>query len=137
MEEENEEQQELYEHFKFIVDKGQSLLRVDKFLSQKIENVSRNRIQSAADAGNILVNGNPVKSNYKVKPVDVITIVMPYPPRDTEIQPEDIALNITYEDDDLLIVNKPAGMVVHPGHGVVNTRFFLSTTTAPCFATEW
>jgi len=113
----NEEQQELYEHFRFVVDKGQSLLRVDKFLSQKIENVSRNRVQNAADAGNILVNGKAVKSNYKVKPLDLISIVMPYPPRDTELIPENIPLNITYEDSDLLVVNKPAGMVVHPGHG--------------------
>ncbi len=117
LDEENEEQQELYEHFGFKVDKGQSLLRIDKFLTQKIEGVSRNRIQNAADAGNILVDGKPVKSNYKVKPLDQISIVMPYPPRDTEIIPENIPLNITYEDDQLLVVNKPAGMVVHPGHG--------------------
>ena len=117
IDEESEEQQELYEHFKFVVDKGQSLLRVDKFLSQKIENVSRNRVQNAAEAGNILVNAKAVKSNYKVKPLDVITIVMPYPPRDTEILPENIPLDIIYEDNELLVVNKPAGMVVHPGHG--------------------
>ena len=116
-EEENEEQQELYEHFKFKIDKGQSQLRIDKFLTQKIEGVSRNRIKNAAEAGNILVNGVAAKSNYKVKPLDEISIVMPYPPRDTEIIPENIPLNIIYEDDQLLVVNKPAGMVVHPGHG--------------------
>lgn len=110
------EEQDLYEHFKITVDKGQSLLRIDKFLMNRMVNVSRNRIQNAADAGNILVNGTAVKSNYRVKPLDVITIVLPHPPRDTEIYPEDIPLNIIYEDDYLVIVNKPAGMVVHPGY---------------------
>ena len=110
------EEQDLYEHFKIVVDKGQSLLRIDKFLMNRMVNVSRNRIQNAADAGNILVNGNVVKSNYRVKPLDTITIVLPHPPRDTEIYPEDIPLDIVYEDDYLVIVNKPAGMVVHPGY---------------------
>lgn len=110
------EEQDLYEHFKIIVDKGQSLLRIDKFLMNRMVNVSRNRIQNAADAGNILVNGSVVKSNYRVKPLDTITIVLPHPPRDTEIYPEDITLDIIYEDDFLVIVNKPAGMVVHPGY---------------------
>ena len=98
-------------------DKGQTLLRLDKFLTARMEHCSRNRIQAAADSGNILVNGKPAKSSYKVKPLDRIQIVMPYPRRDTEIKPEDIPLEIPYEDDDLLIVNKPAGMVVHPGVG--------------------
>ena len=110
------EEQELYEHFRITVDKGQSLLRIDKFLMNRMENVSRNRIQNAAIAGNILVNGVVVKSNYRVKPLDLITIVLPQPPRDTEIYPEDIPLDIVYEDDYLVIVNKPAGMVVHPGY---------------------
>lgn len=107
----------MFEHFRFEVDKGQSLLRIDKFLVNKLENISRNRIQSAADAGNILVNDKPVKSNYKVKPDDTISIVMAYPPREIEIVPENIPLNIIYEDDHLLVLNKEAGMIVHPGHG--------------------
>lgn len=108
---------ELYEHFRFVADKGQSLLRVDKFLVTRIENASRNRIQLAADAGFILANGNPVKSNYKVKPNDVITVVMDRPRRELEIIPENIPLNIIYEDEDLMVVDKPPGLVVHPGHG--------------------
>jgi 23S rRNA pseudouridine1911/1915/1917 synthase len=110
------EDQDLYEHFNIVVDKGQSLLRIDKFLMARVENASRNRIQNAIDAGNVLVNQNTVKSSYKVKPADEISIVFPHPPRDTEVYPEDIPLNIVYEDADLLVVNKPAGMVVHPGY---------------------
>ena len=117
LEDESSEQQELYEHFHFDVDKGQALLRIDKFLTSKIHDVSRNRIQSAADAGNIMVNGKPVKPSYKVKPLDSISIVMAYPPRDVEILPENIPLNILYEDGQLVVVDKPVGMVVHPGHG--------------------
>lgn len=113
---ENEEQ-ELFEHHKFEVDAGQKALRIDKFLVNRIENASRSKIQSAADADNILVNNKPVKSNYKVKPNDTISIVMAYPPREIELLPEDIPLNIVYEDDDLVIVNKEAGMVVHPSYG--------------------
>ena len=109
--------QELYEHFRFVADKGQSLLRVDKFLHDRIENISRNRVQQAADAGYVLANDNPVKSNYKVKPGDVISVVMDRPRRELEIIPENIPLNIVYEDDDLMVVNKPPGLVVHPGHG--------------------
>ena len=108
---------ELYEHFRFVVDKGQQLLRVDKYLVTKLEKSSRNRIQQAADAGCILVNGKAVKSNYRVKPLDVIQIVMDRPRYELEIIPEDIPLDIVYEDDHLLVVNKPAGLVVHPGHG--------------------
>ncbi|WP_302379620.1 RluA family pseudouridine synthase [uncultured Alistipes sp.] len=114
---EDDEGAGLYEHFAVTADKGQTLLRLDKFLTARMEHCSRNRIQAAADSGNILVNGRPAKSSYKVKPLDRIQIVMPYPRRDTEIKPEDIPLEIPYEDDDLLIVNKPAGMVVHPGVG--------------------
>lgn len=106
-----------FEHYRFIADKGQGLLRIDKFISCRIEGVSRSRIQDAADAGCIRVNDVPVKSNYKVKPLDVITIVMDRPRRELEIIPEDIPLNIVYEDNDLMVINKPAGMVVHPGHG--------------------
>lgn len=108
---------ELYEHFAITVDRGQSMLRLDKFLVDRMEHCSRNRIQTAADNGNILVNGAPAKSSYKVKPLDRISIVMPYPKREVEIVPQDIPLAIPYEDDDLLLVDKPAGMVVHPGHG--------------------
>lgn len=106
-----------FEHYRFVADKGQSLLRIDKFLSDRIEGISRNRIQQAADADCILVNGTAVKSSYKVKPLDVITIVMDRPRRELEILPEDIPLNIVYEDDDLMVINKPPDMVVHPGHG--------------------
>ena len=111
-----QDEQDLYEHLRVIVDKGQSLLRIDKFLMHRIENASRNRIQNAIDLGNVLVNDKPVKSSYKVKPLDVISVVLPHPPRDTEVYPENIDLDIFYEDDDVLIVNKPAGMVVHPGY---------------------
>jgi len=111
-----QDEQDLYEHLRVIVDKGQSLLRIDKFLMHRIENASRNRIQNAIDLGNVLVNDKPIKSSYKVKPLDVISVVLPHPPRDTEVYPENIELDIFYEDDDVLIVNKPAGMVVHPGY---------------------
>lgn len=107
----------LYEHFRFVADKGQQLLRVDKFLVARLEKSSRNRVQQAADAGCILVNGKPVKSNYRVKPLDVVTVVMDRPRYELEIIPEDIPLDIVYEDEHLLVVNKPAGLVVHPGHG--------------------
>lgn len=112
-----EESAELYEHFRFVVDRGQNPLRIDKYLMAKIENASRNRIQNSAHAGNILVNDVVVKPNYKVRPLDVITIVLAYPPRDTEVYPENIPINIVFEDHDILVVNKAAGMVVHPGHG--------------------
>jgi 23S rRNA pseudouridine1911/1915/1917 synthase len=112
-----EDGRELYEHFKFVADKGQQLLRVDKFLVDRMEKTSRNRIQQAADAGCIIVNGKQTKSSYKVKPGDVVSIVMDRPRYEFEIIPEDIPLNIVYEDDYLLVVNKQAGLVVHPGHG--------------------
>jgi len=111
------ENDDLYEHYRFVADKGQSLLRIDKFLFNRIENASRTKIAQAADNGNVLVNNQVVKSNYRVKPSDVITIVMAYPPREIEIIPEDIPLQIVYEDEDLVVVNKKAGMVVHPGYG--------------------
>ena len=116
-EEEPVDQQELFEHYRFKADPGQSLLRIDKFLSDRLENSSRTRIQNAANAGNILVNNNPVKPNYKVKPGDVVQIVLPTPPREIELIPENIPLNIVYEDDDVLVVNKEPGMVVHPAYG--------------------
>lgn len=111
---------ELYEHFRFVADKGQALLRVDKFLTERFQNSSRNRVQQAADAGCILVNGRPVKSNYRVKPLDVVTVVMDRPRYENEVLPEPIPLDIVYEDDTVLVVNKPAGLVVHPGHGNYN-----------------
>ncbi len=110
------DEQDLYEHLRIKVDKGQSLLRIDKFLMSRVENASRNRIQNAIELGNVLVNEVTVKSSYKVKPLDVISVVLPHPPRDTEVYPENIPLNIVYEDEDVLVVNKPAGMVVHPGY---------------------
>lgn len=108
---------QLYEHFRFVADRGQSLLRVDKFLVDRMFGSTRNRIQLAAEAGCILANGKPVKSNYRVKPEDVVTIVMTRPRRELEIVQENIPLKIIYEDEDLLVVDKPAGLVVHPGHG--------------------
>jgi len=112
-----EEEQEFFEHYKFIADKGQTLLRIDKFLLDRIPNTSRNKIQVAATSGNILVNKNAVKSNYRVKPFDEVSIVLPYPPREIELIPENIPLTILFEDDDVLVINKQAGLVVHPGYG--------------------
>lgn len=109
------EDQELFEHYRIEADKGQSLLRIDKFLMVRIENATRTKIQQAAHAGNILVNGNQIKPNYRVKPLDQISIVLPNPPRDVEIIPQNIPLTIVYEDPFLMVVNKPAGLVVHPG----------------------
>lgn len=111
------ESQELYEHFRVVVDRGQAPVRIDKYLFERLVNSSRNRIQRAADAGFVMANGKPVKSNYKVKPADVLTVMMDRPRYNNDIIPEDIPLNIVYEDDDLLVVNKPAGLVVHPGCG--------------------
>lgn len=111
------EQEDLYEHHRIVVDKGQSLLRIDKFLMSRLENVSRNRIQNSAEAGSILVNGKASKVSYRVKPGDVITIVLAHPPREVDVIAEDIPIEIVYEDDDLVIVNKHAGLVVHPGYG--------------------
>ena len=108
---------EYYEHFRFVADKGQELLRVDKFLVARLQKSSRNRIQQAADAGCIIVNGKPVKSNYRVKPLDTVQVVMDRPRYEFEIVAQDIPLDIVYEDRYVLVVNKPAGLVVHPGHG--------------------
>ena len=137
----DEEREELFEHYKIVVDKGQSLLRIDKFLVNRIENTSRNKIQNAADSGSILVNDKPVKSNYKVKPNDIISIVLTFPPREIEIIPQDIPLNIVFEDNDVIVLNKTAGMVVHPGYGnytgtLVNAltfhlKDFINTETRP------
>ncbi len=111
------EEQELYEHYRFVADKGQEPLRIDKFLMDRVPNTSRNKIQTAAHNGNIRVKDQTVKPNYKVKPGDEISIVLPYPIREIELIPEDIPLDIVYEDEQLVIINKPAGLVVHPGYG--------------------
>ena len=108
---------ELYEHFRVTVDKGQAPVRIDKYLFERIVNASRNRIQTAADNGYVMANGKPVKSSYKVKPLDVLTVMMDRPRYENDIIPEEIPLDIVYEDDDLMVINKPAGLVVHPGCG--------------------
>ncbi|MCR5827287.1 MAG: RluA family pseudouridine synthase [Bacteroidales bacterium] len=110
-------EEEMFEHFRFVSDKKQGLLRVDRYITDHMEQVSRHRVQLAIEAGYVRVNDKVVKANYKVKPLDVITIVMPYQRRGFEVAPENIPLDIVYEDDDLLVVNKPPGLVVHPGHG--------------------
>lgn len=116
-EENRGEGEELYEHFHIVVDPGQEPLRIDRFLSSRIRNVSRNKIQQALRADNILVNNRPVKPNYQVRPKDEVSVVMTEPPRDTDVVPEDIPVDIVYEDADVLVVNKKAGMVVHPAYG--------------------
>ncbi|MFV0522144.1 MAG: RluA family pseudouridine synthase [Mangrovibacterium sp.] len=116
-EEIEDQDQALFEHFHLTVDPGQKQLRIDKYIVNRIDKASRSRIQQAADAGNILVNGKAVKSNYKVKPNDEVSIVMDYPRHELKIIPEDIPLDVVYEDDQLIVINKPAGLVVHPGHG--------------------
>ncbi|MBN3521450.1 RluA family pseudouridine synthase [Algoriphagus lutimaris] len=112
-----DEEVELFEHYRIIIDKGQTLTRIDKFLSDKIANATRNKVQQAIDAGSILVNGSPTKANYKVKPLDDIRVMLEKPPKETEVYSENIPLDIIYEDPYLLLVNKPPGMVVHPAHG--------------------
>lgn len=116
-EDEDEGQQSLYEHFRIEADKGMTPVRVDKFMQEKLQHSSRNRIQKAAEAGFVHVNDKPVKSNYKVRPGDIVTLMLDRPHYDTTIEPEDIPLDIVYEDDQLMVVNKPAGLVVHPGCG--------------------
>ncbi len=110
-------EQDLYERLRLEVDKGQNPVRIDKYLAEHMAGTSRNRIQGAADSGLLWVNGKPVAASYKVKPFDVIQVLLDHEPHDFTITPENIPLDIVYEDDDLLVVNKPAGMVVHPGHG--------------------
>lgn len=116
-EEDLQEIQEMFEHFRFVVDKGQTPLRIDKYLSTHMENTSRHRIQLAIKQEYIRVNDTVVKANYIAKPGDVITLVMPFEKHEYEIRPENIPLNVAYEDEDVLVINKPAGLVVHPGHG--------------------
>ena len=113
----SEQDDDLFEHHRVVADKGQGLVRVDKFLFDRLEKTSRTRVQDACDNGFVRVNGTAVKSSYKVKPLDVITLEMPYPVRELELIPENIPLEILFEDEDLIILNKPSNMVVHPGHG--------------------
>ena len=117
---EQENNDELYEHFRFVAGEGQEPLRVDKFLMNFIENATRNKIQLAIKAGNVLVNDSEVKANYKVKPQDVVRVVLAHPPHENLLVPEDIPLDIVYEDEELIVIDKPAGLVVHPGHGNYN-----------------
>lgn len=125
-------EQEFYEHYRFVVDPGQSLLRIDKFLTNHIERVSRTKIQAAANANCIIVNEKSVKSNYKVKPGDSISVVMSTPPVDFDLIPENIPLNILYVDNDIIVVDKKAGMVVHPGYG----NFYGTLLNALLYYTE-
>lgn len=115
--EDSASEEKMYEHHRFVVDKGQSPLRVDKYLTMHIVNISRNRIQLASEANCILVNDKPVKSNYKIKPNDVISLVLAYPKNEFEVIPQDLPLNVVYEDNDVIVINKEPGMVVHPGFG--------------------
>jgi 23S rRNA pseudouridine1911/1915/1917 synthase len=112
-----DDEQELYEHHRIVVDKGQIMIRIDKFIVNRIQNATRNKVQQAIDLGNVKVNEKPVKSNYRIKPFDVITIFYAHPPKETELIPEDIPITIVYEDDDIVVVNKKPGMVVHPSYG--------------------
>ena len=112
-----EQDNDLYEHYSFTVEKGQQPLRIDKYLMNFIENATRNKIQEAAKEGSIFVNDTPVKSSYKVRPFDIIRVLLSHPPHEFLLVGEDIPIDIVYEDEELLVVNKPAGMVVHPGHG--------------------
>lgn len=112
-----QEEEELYEHYRFVADGGQESVRIDKYLLDRLPNTSRNKIQVAARNGNVVVNGKSVKPNYKVKPKDEVAIVMPYPVREIELIPQNIPLDIVYEDDTLIVINKPSNMVVHPGYG--------------------
>ncbi len=114
---EEQDDQELYEHIRVVVDPGQSLLRIDKFLINHTKNATRSKVQQSIENGNVLVNDKTIKSNYRVKPNDIITVVFAHPPREIELIPENIPINVVYEDDDIVIVNKQAGIVVHPGYG--------------------
>lgn len=110
------DEDELYEHHRIVVDPGQTLMRIDRFLTERLPNATRTKVQNAIDTESVKVNGNAIKASYKIKPQDVITVSLPHPPRDTDILPENIPLNIVFEDDDVLVLNKPAGMVVHPAY---------------------
>ena len=129
--EETFDEQDLYEHFRFVADKGQEPMRLDKFVTMRIENATRTKVQKGIEIGSVLVNQKTVKSNYQIKPNDLITVVLPNPPRNPELIPENLPINIVYEDAELVLVNKVAGMVVHPGYnnytGSINCRNFLTT----------
>jgi 23S rRNA pseudouridine1911/1915/1917 synthase len=112
-----DEEDELYEHHRIVVDRGQTLMRIDQYLKHHLSNVTRTKLQNAIETESVKVNEKAVKSSYKVKPFDIITVSMPHPPRETDIVAENIPLNIVYEDDEVLVLNKPAGMVVHPAYG--------------------
>ncbi|WP_428660584.1 RluA family pseudouridine synthase [Runella sp.] len=112
-----DEEDELYEHHRIVADRGQTLMRIDHYLKHHLSNVTRTKLQNAIETESVKVNDKAVKSSYKIKPLDVITISMPHPPRETDIVAEDIPLDIIYEDDEVLVLNKPAGMVVHPAYG--------------------
>ena len=133
--------QEMFEHFRMEVDRGQAMLRIDKYLADHLPDTSRNRVQLAIAAEYVRVNDRIVKANYKVRPLDVITLMLPYRRRGIEIKPEPIPLDIVYEDDDLLVINKPAGLVVHPGHGnysgtLVNALAYYLGSDAVADATD-
>ena len=114
--EETIEEQDLFEHYRFVADKGQEPMRLDKFLTMRIENATRTKVQKGIEVGSVLVNQRQVKSNYQIKPADLVTVVLPNPPRNPELIAENIPINIVYEDDSLVLINKNAGMVVHPGY---------------------
>ncbi len=116
-EDELPEDDELYEHHRIVVDKGQSPLRIDRFLMDRLQNATRTKLQAAIDAESVRVNDKPTKASYKIRPLDIITISLAHPPRETDVKPENIPLNIVFEDDDIVVINKVAGMVVHPAHG--------------------
>ena len=117
MEDEERDDQQLYEHHRFVVDRGQESMRLDKYLQMRIESISRNKVQTAIKVGCVRVNDVEAKSNYKVKPNDLITVLLPEPPHEFELVPEEMDIPVVYEDDDVLVVDKPAGLVVHPGVG--------------------
>jgi 23S rRNA pseudouridine1911/1915/1917 synthase len=114
--EETIEEQDLFEHYRFVADKGQEPMRLDKFLTMRIENATRTKVQKGIEVGSVLVNQRQVKSNYQIKPTDIVTVVLPNPPRNPELIAENIPINIVYEDESLVLINKNAGMVVHPGY---------------------
>lgn len=114
--EETIDEQDLFEHYRFVADKGQEPMRLDKFLTMRIENATRTKVQKGIEVGSVLVNQRPVKNNYQIKPADIVTVVLPNPPRNPELIAENIPINIVYEDDSLVLINKNAGMVVHPGY---------------------
>ena len=114
------DEQDLFEHYRFIADKGQEPMRLDKFLTMRIENATRTKVQKGIEVGSVLVNQRIVKSNYQIKPADIVTVVLPNPPRNPELIAENIPITIVYEDESLVLVNKEAGMVVHPGYNNYN-----------------